>query len=113
MAEAIMAQITMAGGAINLSFSTILYSHFSSNPNNEYDTLSYNTINSYDWKCAVIYHPLAINPFICFNTQSIFTNGKMISISGLTPSGTNVQYTSIWDNNTFRFYGGCTLCLFT
>ena len=112
MAEAILAQITMAGGAINLTFNEVLYSYFSDTDNTRTTAVKYSDINNTNWKCVVIWHPQAINPFICFSTSSIFSNAKMINLTGVMPNGNSVYFTNTNNSTTFQLYGGCVITAF-
>ena len=114
MAESIMMQLSMAGGAVNLSFDTVLYSLTSSASNGNYMPYLYSTINSYEWKCAMIYNAQCINPFICFNTYSIFSSSKMLDggIHGQTPSGTELKIMRPLDVNRYYLYSETSIFLF-
>lgn len=111
MAEAIMTQITMAGGAVNLTFNEVLYSYTCAD-NNSPSSLNYDIINSYDWCCAIIYNPRVINPFICFSTYSIFSNDRMFRVDGVTPSGSAVTMLDSRNSNSFYIYESTSLFLF-
>ena len=108
MAESILTQITFANGAVNIAYNTVLYSNFASNNQFPY----YSTINSYDWKCAVVYHPMAVNPFICFSTYSIFNSSTMIAIDGTSFTGATIHMLSKNSVSQFILYVGNTLFLF-
>ena len=108
VAESILTQITFANGAVNIAYNTVLYSNFASGNQHPY----YSTINSYDWKCAVVYHPMAANPFICFSTYSIFNSATMTNIDGTSFTGATIHMLSGSSINQFMLYSGNTLFLF-
>ena len=108
MAESILTQITFANGAVNITYNTVLYSVYASADQYPH----YDTINSYDWKCAIVYHPRAINPFICFSTYSIFNSSRMIKISGIDTNGNAILMLNTNSVYQFILYGGNTLFLF-
>ena len=94
MADSIMMQLCMAGGAVNLSFNEVLYSQ------TETSTLYTSTINSYNWKCLMIYHLMCISPFIIFRDayDAQFSNiNSTDMISGITPDGRYIQLIRFYD----------------
>ena len=109
MAESILTSINFAGGAINLNYTEILYS-FIAIP--YWENISYSTIKSYGWKCAIVYHPHAINPFICFSTFSIFDKKYMTNINGVDPSGGSIPFLDSNGDTYFKLMERCSLFLF-
>ena len=111
MAESIMTQITMAGGAINLGFNEVLMSWFSNKANGELLGIQRATINSYDWSCLIVYHPRVINPFVAFRSSNIMSQIHYETISGSTPTGTEIGLCILNNGTDFYVCGGSTLLL--
>ena len=82
MAESIMMQLSLAGGAVNLAFNEVLYSQIGTS------TLYIDTMNSYNWKAFIVYTPAAISPFIIFKDAYVKLNKTNVNIHLLSPSGT-------------------------
>ena len=101
----------MAGGTVTFSYNELLYSRFSNKSDLEATYIDYTVISSYAWKCAVIYHPGAINPFINFSSYSIFTGSRMINLSLTTPNNNKIYMLTPNDSLQFGLYGECTLIL--
>lgn len=113
MAESIMTQITMAGGAVNLAFNEVVYSWISSQADNAYvDNKNRVEINNYNWDCMLVYHPQAINPFVAFRSSGVtsLTTSNLV-IQSADPNGTRIYLLGLNASNYYYLYGSCTMLL--
>ena len=114
MAESIIMQLSLAGGAVNLAFNEVLYSYTSPSSNDSYSTANYSVFNTYNWKCALVYNPRCITPFVCFSTYSVFSHSKMPSngIIGMLPNGNTIILIAKYNESLYCVYGGVSVFLF-
>ena len=92
-----MMQLSLAGGAVNLSFNEVLYSQIGKN------VLEYTNMDPYNWKVLIVYRPTIISPFIIFKESYNIAYGNHSTesgwITGMTPNGTEENLIN------FNYYG--------